>query len=66
MPRPKPDPHSQALVDRRAILLGSAVLATPVVVPCAADAGAASEDSGKANDYQETDHIRRFYAKCRF
>lgn len=66
MPRPKPDTHSQAVVDRRAILLGSAALATPVVVATAADAHNAPEPSGNANDYQETEHIRRFYAKCRF
>jgi len=66
MPRPKSNTVAQAVCDRRTVLLGSAALATPIAVGNAAEASTPQPTADQSCDYQETDHIRQFYAKCRF
>jgi len=65
MPRTANTP-SQALVDRRTILIASAALATPLAVPNTADPCSGPQPSNTSSEHQETDHIRQFYAACRF
>jgi len=65
MPRTANTP-SQALVDRRTILIAAAALATPLAVPNTAAPGNSTQPSNKSSEHQQTDHIRQFYAACRF
>jgi hypothetical protein len=66
MPRREPDTKTQLLVDRRTILLASTALATPLAVPKIAERLSAPQQTDEACEYRETEHIRQFYAKCRF
>ena len=65
MPRQKPKTSKQIVVDRRAVMLGSVALAAP---PLVGSVGAATTEPASEHDLQftETEHIRQFYAKCRF
>jgi hypothetical protein len=58
--------HNQA-IDRRAALLGTAVLVPAALLPTAGDATAATTEEGSREPrYVETEHMRAFYQSSRF
>ncbi len=66
MPPHMPKTSKQALVDRRAVVLSSVVIAAqPLAVPAVAASGVEAS-SGRDLQFTETEHVRQFYAKCRF
>jgi hypothetical protein len=60
------DEHTQAL-DRRAALLGTAVLVPATLLPTSVDAATKlDEERGREPRYVETEHMRAFYQSSRF
>jgi hypothetical protein len=62
--------RTKALIDRRAVLLGSAVaVQAPLLLEAAASPAPVETPEGggpKQPTYSETEHIRTFYARSRF
>ena len=68
MPRPNRDLQRGAAVDRRTVLVGSAAVVAPLAQSDAdaADADTDTERTAKSLQYRESEHVRQFYARCRF
>lgn len=65
MPRPVAVRRG-AVVNRRTMLVGTAAAAVPLSAPEIAEASTDEERAVKPLEYRESEHVRQFYAKCRF